>query len=435
MFLRLNYILFDKNYKVLDMGWEPVTSSSYYSKTKLDFDPIDIKEDGFIFVYLSYENESNNYVYFDDLKVTHTKSNVIQYNEYYPFGSQTSSSWTREETYGNNYLYNGPGEINSTSGLYETWFRSYDPALGRFMQIDPKAAFYASMTPYHYAGNDPVFWNDPLGLEMTATEALAKLLKSNRGGTWSDGDSDVDYYDSDEEVAQWFLDNWTEGTGMGSLAGVNKYKYAYDKLYYMVHKRSWVHDKYDYKIGRDRYGNNISYKYVGQGKGYQENTWTWTYEETGEVGLRVVEHSKYVSWYTEVVYEGGSYWRDPFGGPQLRPKRALRVETAVYLLYNEEGDVKDHLIMQRKIDRFIVQDHYEETAKYVKNPDVSPELTTLAIAGMHLHCWCMGKSATQEVLEKYIDFILSPSDGLYPDITIPWGSRKPIIFRTESIRR
>ena len=57
-----------------------------------------------MFVYLSYENQSNNWVYFDDFKVTHTKSNVIQYNEYYPFDMNTANSWTRENTTGNNFF-------------------------------------------------------------------------------------------------------------------------------------------------------------------------------------------------------------------------------------------------------------------------------------------------------------------------------------------
>jgi hypothetical protein len=49
--------------------------------------------------------------------VTHTKSNVIQYNdcppklqhrrEYYPFGMLAAGSWMRENTTGNQFLYNG----------------------------------------------------------------------------------------------------------------------------------------------------------------------------------------------------------------------------------------------------------------------------------------------------------------------------------------
>ncbi|MFN3841620.1 MAG: hypothetical protein ACK4RF_13015, partial [Cyclobacteriaceae bacterium] len=39
------------------------------------------------------------------------------------------------------------------------------PALGRMNAVDPMASKYASLTPYNYAFNDPVFWNDPLGAD------------------------------------------------------------------------------------------------------------------------------------------------------------------------------------------------------------------------------------------------------------------------------
>ena len=71
--------------------------------------------------------------------MTHTKSNVIQYNEYYPFGQQTANSWTRENTTGNNFLGNGGTELNTTSNLYDLDYRQYDPILGRLNGIDPMA--------------------------------------------------------------------------------------------------------------------------------------------------------------------------------------------------------------------------------------------------------------------------------------------------------
>jgi RHS repeat-associated protein len=121
-----------------------------------------VKEAGYIFVYLSYDNASDSWVMEpaltqgrDDLKVTHTKSNVIQYNEYYPFGLQTASSWTRENTTGNNFLYNEGTELNPASSLYDLEFRNYDPILGRMHQVDPMVDKYSSLTPYNYAFNDP----------------------------------------------------------------------------------------------------------------------------------------------------------------------------------------------------------------------------------------------------------------------------------------
>jgi RHS repeat-associated protein len=120
---------------------------------------------GYLYIYLSYENESQNWVYFDDLKVTYKKSQVVQSNNYYAFGMQTSESWTRTGTQPNKYLYNAGSELNGNTGNYEMFFREYDPALGRMNAIDPMASKYASLTPYNYSFNDPVTYNDPSGAD------------------------------------------------------------------------------------------------------------------------------------------------------------------------------------------------------------------------------------------------------------------------------
>jgi hypothetical protein len=93
-----------------------------------------------MFLYLSYENERNNWVYFDDFKVTHTKSRIVQYNEYYPFGMTTQNSWTREGATGNNLLGIGGTEWNSISSFYYLDYRNYDPILST---MNLKPAVYA----------------------------------------------------------------------------------------------------------------------------------------------------------------------------------------------------------------------------------------------------------------------------------------------------
>jgi RHS repeat-associated protein len=181
----LNYILFDVNYNVLDAGAQ-VAPATTFTKQKLSFNTLNIKEEGHLFVYLSYDNDSNNWVYFDDFKITHNRSNVIQYNEYYPFGMQTAKSCQpagapKTEIFGaevgtrdgskNDYLYNAGNEMNSNTGWYETFFRGYDATLGKFLQTDPMADKYGSWTPYNYAFNDPVYWNDPNGADPYTTSA------------------------------------------------------------------------------------------------------------------------------------------------------------------------------------------------------------------------------------------------------------------------
>jgi RHS repeat-associated protein len=53
--------------------------------------------------------------------------------------------------------------INTTGGYDHLRYRNYDPVLGRMQGVDPKAVKYASLTPYNFAMNDPVYFNDRLG--------------------------------------------------------------------------------------------------------------------------------------------------------------------------------------------------------------------------------------------------------------------------------
>jgi len=82
--------------------------------------------------------------------------------DYYPFGME-AVSYTRTAADPTEYLYNGGVEKNDLTGYYETFYRSYDPSIGRFHQVDVMAAAFTSQTPYNYAFNDPVRLNDPLG--------------------------------------------------------------------------------------------------------------------------------------------------------------------------------------------------------------------------------------------------------------------------------
>jgi hypothetical protein len=109
----------------MDMGWSVVPTSANFAKQKVSIPQVTVKEAGYIFVYLSYESQSNTYVYFDDFKVTYTPTNIIQSNEYYPFGMQTANSWTRENALGNDYLANGGTKLNTQSGLYDLDFRNF----------------------------------------------------------------------------------------------------------------------------------------------------------------------------------------------------------------------------------------------------------------------------------------------------------------------
>jgi len=76
----------------------------------------------------------------------------------------------------NKYLYNGK-EKQSDFGLewYDYGARFYDPALARFMTLDPLAEKFISQTGYAYASNTPIVAIDYNGLEtrlITETTGL-----------------------------------------------------------------------------------------------------------------------------------------------------------------------------------------------------------------------------------------------------------------------
>ena len=115
------------------------------------------------YIYFSNEDEANVNVYFDDLKITHTKSKIIQMDDYYPFGL-TFNSFKREDSKANDFLYNGK-EMQDELDL--NWMdygaRMYDPAIGRWHVVDPMSEKYYGYSPYNYVANNPIMLIDPDG--------------------------------------------------------------------------------------------------------------------------------------------------------------------------------------------------------------------------------------------------------------------------------
>jgi len=62
------------------------------------------------------------------------------------------------------YKFNGK-ETDSETGTQDYGFRIYNPALGRFLSVDPLTKNYPWYTPYQFAGNKPILAIDLDGLE------------------------------------------------------------------------------------------------------------------------------------------------------------------------------------------------------------------------------------------------------------------------------
>jgi len=162
----LEYIFYDRDMVYQSAGFVAVSTSAADAFEQLSLTNI-FNEDGYLYIYVN-NTSMNKVVYFDDLTIRHAKYDMaepIQLDDYYPFGLQTADSWVASETTPNNYLYNAASELNETTNNYQTFFRDYDPALVRMVGVDIMAHKYSSITPYNYAFNDPIAFNDPSGAD------------------------------------------------------------------------------------------------------------------------------------------------------------------------------------------------------------------------------------------------------------------------------
>jgi RHS repeat-associated protein len=92
---------------------------------------------------------------------------IIEENNYYPFRLKHKgyNSTVNSSSDALKYKYNGK-ELQDELGLnmYDYGARNYDPALGRWMNIDPLAEQMRRHSPYNYAFNNPIYFIDPDGM-------------------------------------------------------------------------------------------------------------------------------------------------------------------------------------------------------------------------------------------------------------------------------
>jgi RHS repeat-associated protein len=159
----LNILIFDKNFNLVDLAYQqldgayvqPVGNSTKQPMQQLSLTKT-IKEPGYVYIYVSNEGSVQQDIYFDDMSITHTKSKIIQADDYYPFGL-TYNSYQRENSVTNDYLYGGKDQQDE---LVLNWLdfgaRMYMADIGRWHVTDPLAEYFRNWSPYSYAYNNPI---------------------------------------------------------------------------------------------------------------------------------------------------------------------------------------------------------------------------------------------------------------------------------------
>ncbi|MCL9803987.1 RHS repeat-associated core domain-containing protein [Flavobacterium amniphilum] len=158
-------------------------------------------------IRLSYKKNASNLV-------------IIEENNYYSFGLKHKGYNNVYNPIGNTnaqkYKYNGK-ELQEELGLnmYDYSARNYDPALGRWMNIDPLAEKFFSMSPYTFCNNNPLYFVDPTGM---APDGWIEQLNSGGNSTFT--------YRSDIDNAQQAKD-----AGFENVVGVTESHRVWNDTY------------------------------------------------------------------------------------------------------------------------------------------------------------------------------------------------------------
>ncbi len=140
-------------------GLLPVTDAEQLGN--LGIMDLKMPEAGYLYVYVS--NETTRTVDFDHLSIIHKFGRYVEENHYYPYGMLIEGLSSVSKYAPSNYKFNGDYyETRNELYNYLTPFRTYDPSIARWNQIDPINEF--SNGYFAYGGN-PVSFSDPTGLK------------------------------------------------------------------------------------------------------------------------------------------------------------------------------------------------------------------------------------------------------------------------------
>lgn len=167
----LNYIIFDENMNFLPEASGAIKVYQANTWTDLSVNAFKVPVNGFIYVFTS--NTSSISIRTDNLFVIHWQGQLLEEFHYYPYGLFFEEYKAAGILSSSNYKHNSQHleqneftDGTNTHGLdwYDFEARTYDPQIGRFMQIDPLANKAPNWNPYRYCFDNPVNVTDPSGM-------------------------------------------------------------------------------------------------------------------------------------------------------------------------------------------------------------------------------------------------------------------------------
>lgn len=156
-----------------------------------------VKVDGndYKYVYQYTDHLGNVRLSYTDVNQNNTNAidlEIVEENNYYPFGLKHIGYNGFVSTEGNDAAQRwkfGGKEYQQDMDInwYDVTARNYDPALGRWMNIDPLADQMRRHSPYNYAFDNPIYFIDADGMApQQATDGYGNVTETS-GSYWSEG--------------------------------------------------------------------------------------------------------------------------------------------------------------------------------------------------------------------------------------------------------
>jgi len=141
--------------------------------------------------------ENNNvYYYHNDhlgtpIVMTDSSGSIVWQGEFKPFGEPVSITGSIT----NNLRF--PGQYyDSETGLHQNWYRDYKTEMGRYAEADPIGIKKGTNHIYVYVGNNPINFEDSLGLYGTNDCSRYTLRCAQSGGEY--------YCETAPKYCNWF---------------------------------------------------------------------------------------------------------------------------------------------------------------------------------------------------------------------------------------
>ncbi|WP_103068807.1 DUF6443 domain-containing protein [Aquimarina sediminis] len=127
---------------------------------------VEKEADGYKYIYQYKDHLGNIRLSYKDADKNGSiaQSEIVEEKNYYPFGLEHKGYNNTITGREHPYTFNGKEfEQSLNLNTFDLGARHYDPAIGRFMVVDPMADFINNQSPYQLANNNPIQFVDDFG--------------------------------------------------------------------------------------------------------------------------------------------------------------------------------------------------------------------------------------------------------------------------------